>query len=152
MRFVLGALLLLVGCSKTTRPLLQLDMYAENQSALYIVDQDGTIHFGGGLDALSGKTTWTGELNSQQLLTLRNLLQDDVLQDTENRLTHCFVIQVQEGKLLEKYVTPLTDASAIELYYFLEESTLSRVRSYLDSLPKPSMDVITDRQIQGAKQ
>ena len=145
-------LVVLAGCSKTVPPLLTLQMFDETQSALYIVNQDGTIKFGGGLWALSGKTNWTGELTTQQISTLRTLLKEERLQNLDNRLIHCFVIKMQVGESTKEFVMPLTNTSAIELYYFLEESTLSRISSHLSALPKPSMDIISNRAIKGSKQ
>jgi len=49
MKLLLGFIVLLFGCTKTNRPLLQLEMYSDTQSALYVVGQNGTIEFGGGI-------------------------------------------------------------------------------------------------------
>jgi len=56
----------------------------------------------------------------------------------------------EEGR--EKRILPLTNSNATELYYFLEEATLSRIQSHLDALPKPSMEVISERAIKGIKE
>ena len=68
----------------------------------------------------------------------------------KQKLMNRYVIGIQNGDAFQQVVLPLTDSSATELYYFLEESTLQRVQSHLDSLPKPSMDVITERKIKGS--
>ena len=143
-------MMILVGCSKSNRPLLQLEMYNDTQSTLYVVGQNGTIEYGGGLNALAGNTTWTGTLTSAQLSKLHTLLQSEKLQSEKRKLTNRYVIGIQDGDMFRHVVLPLTDSSATELYYFLEESTLQRIQSHLDSLPKPSMDVITERKIKGS--
>lgn len=143
-------MLILVGCNKSSRPLLQLEMYDDTQSALYVVQQNGTIEFGGGLNALSGNTTWTGTLTSAQLSKLHMLLLSEKLSSGKQKLTNRYVIGIQNGDVFQHVILPLTDSSATELYYFLEESTLQRVQSHLDSLPKPNMDVITERKIKGS--
>ena len=151
MKFILGFIVLLVGCTKTNRPLLQLEMYNDTQTALYVVQKNGTIQFGGGMDALAGKTTWNGSLTSLQLSNLQALLSTKEMQSANKKLVKRYVIEVQQGDSVQKFVVPITDSSATELYYFLEESTLQRIQSHLDSLPKPSMDVITERKIKGSK-
>lgn len=151
MKLLLGFIVLLFGCTKTNRPLLQLEMYSDTQSALYVVGQNGTIEFGGGIDALAGKTTWEGVLTSVQLAKLQELLSSEQMLSVKRKLANRYVIEVQQDDSLHKYVVQLTDSFATELYYFLEESTLHRIQSHLDSLPKPSMDVITERKIKGSK-
>ena len=143
-------MLILAGCNKSSRPLLQLEMYADTQSALYVVQQNGTIEYGGGINALAGNTTWTGTLTSAQLSKLHTMLLSEKLLGEKRKLMNRYVIGIQNGEVFQHVVLPLTDSSATELYYFLEESTLQRVQSHLDSLPKPSMDVITERKIKGS--
>ena len=126
-------------------------MYNDTQTALYVVQKNGTIQFGGGMDALAGKTTWNGSLTSLQLSNLQALLSTEEMQSANKKLEKRYVIEVQQGDSVHKFVVPITDSSATELYYFLEESTLQRIQSHLDSLPKPSMDVITERKIKGSK-
>ena len=151
MKLLLGFIVLLVGCTKTNRPLLQLEMYSDTQTALYVVGQNGTIEFGGGIDALVGRTTWEGVLTSVQLAKLQELLSSEQMQSVKKKLANRYVIEMQQGGSFQMFVMPLTDSVATELYYFLEESTLQRIQRYLDSLPKPSMDVITERQMKGSK-
>ncbi len=142
----------LVGCTKTNRPFVQLEMYGKTQSALYVVEQDGTVQFGGGIDAIAGRTTWTGRLNSAQYSRLKVLLQTEQLQSSPTTEEGCFKIELQLNDSTQEYVLPLTDVAATELYYFLEESTMERIQTHLNALPKPSMDVISDRQVKGAKE
>ena len=49
--------------------------YPSNQATLYKVDRDGTIHFGGGFDAISGSTTWSGPMTDQEIGAMRTLLE-----------------------------------------------------------------------------
>lgn len=46
----------------------------DNLAAIYRVEQDGSIHFGGGQDAQLNKTSWTGQLTKQDVEQLRALL------------------------------------------------------------------------------
>jgi hypothetical protein len=152
MRLMMGIVLLLTGCTKATPPLLQLEMYGDNQASLYIVEQSGSIAFGGGRDALSGVTTWKGWLTEPQLNKLQRLLHTELLHTSITNKTNRYEITVFNEEGREKHILPLTNAPATELYHFLEESTLSRFQSHLDALPKPSMDIISQRAIRGASE
>lgn len=45
-----------------------------NLAVLYRIEQDGSIHFGGGLDAQQNKTSWTSHLTEQDIMQLIALL------------------------------------------------------------------------------
>jgi len=127
-------------------------MHGDTQTALYIVEQNGTIAFGGGMDAITGRTTWKGTLTSAQLSNLQTLLRNEQPKATSKRLSNRYIIVSTQGDAIQRVVVPLSDSSATELYYFLEESTLDRIQSHLNSLPKPSMNVISDRKMKGTSQ
>jgi hypothetical protein len=151
-KIALLAVLILSGCTKSQQPLLQLTMFGDNQSALYVVQQNGDIAFGGGMHAIQGKTSWKGALTPQQLEKLQVLLEATPLQATDKKLTYSFQIKSQVGDVASKATVALSNVHATELYFFLEESTLSRVQSQLNALPKPSMDVIADREMKDIPQ
>ncbi len=46
----------------------------DNFAAIYRVEQDGTIHFGGGMDARINKTSWEGQLTELDIKQLTDLL------------------------------------------------------------------------------
>ena len=48
----------------------------DNFAALYRVERDGTIHFGGGQDAQLNKTSWTGQFTNEDVEQLRALLNE----------------------------------------------------------------------------
>lgn len=48
----------------------------DNLAAIYRVEQDGSIHFGGGMDARINKTSWTGQLTEQDIEHLRASLDE----------------------------------------------------------------------------
>jgi hypothetical protein len=151
MRWLVIATLFLVGCSKTVKPMLQLEMYGNHQSVLYVVEQNGEIEYGGGIDAIAGDTTWKGTLSQEQLSELQNILRSEDFKSVKNKLKHRYEISIKLDDTLQEYTVPLSNSSAVELFYFLEESTISRIQMHLDALPKPSMDVISDRKIKGSK-
>ncbi len=47
-----------------------------NLAVIYRVDQDGSIHFGGGKDAQLNKTSWAGKLTQQEIEQLRASLDE----------------------------------------------------------------------------
>ena len=127
-------------------------MHGDTQTALYIVEQNGAISFGGGMDAVAGRTTWKGNLTSEQLSSLQSLLRNEQPQEASKSLSNRYIIVSTQGDEVQRLVVPISDSPATELYYFLEESTLDRIQSHLDSLPKPSMNVISDRKLKDTPQ
>ncbi len=47
-----------------------------NLAALYRVDRDGSISFGGGVDARNDRVTWTGSMTAAEIDELRRLLEE----------------------------------------------------------------------------
>jgi hypothetical protein len=84
MRPVIAALaVLLAGCSgpdagSATRGLsLEVwDRGLENRAVLYRVEIDGTLSFGGGMDAIHQRTSWTGSLTAEEIDRLWVVLED----------------------------------------------------------------------------
>lgn len=79
-------LTIIAGCSSTTSSKaksitggISLEMSIKgkgNLAALYRVEKDGSIHFGGGQDAQLNKTTWTGQLTKLEVEQLRATLDE----------------------------------------------------------------------------
>ncbi len=153
MRFVVFFTLFLVGCTPTQKPLLKLEMYGDNLSAFFVVEEDGVIVYGGGANALRGQSTWHGELDQSQLKKLRSLLYSETLQPAKTKSESCFVLSTTVDGKYSKVTVDITDESVRELFYYLEEATIThRISSILENLPKPNMDVISERQFKGSKQ
>ena len=59
--------------------------------------------------------------------------------------TQGYEIRIQQGKIDNSFLLPLTDQSATSMFDFLQSIALARLESTLNALPKPSMDTIIDR-------
>jgi hypothetical protein len=92
---------LLVGCTSSNRPLLHLEMHGDTQTALYIVEQNGTIAFGGGMDAIAGRTSWRGILSDEQLSTLQRLLRTEHPVATSKNFVNRYIIVSTQGEEIQ---------------------------------------------------
>ncbi len=81
----LCAVILLGGCavriateSPTGGVSLRMTVVSEpNRTALYRIEVDGSLSFGGGLDAVQRKTSWTGQMTEAEIDELLALLERD---------------------------------------------------------------------------
>lgn len=111
--------------------------------ALYRVESDGTLSFGGGFDALRDRTTWTAAMTTEQIAALQALLEEhgwfasppagaSFDSDVVHKVTFAsprasWRARVRGGG---PHLDPILD--------FLREAALSRHDDLLDSLPQPS--------------
>jgi chitodextrinase len=142
---------LLCGCQQSFQGnYLQLEMIAPQQAVLYIVKNDTTVAYGGGITAVKGKTSWEGEMNTTQRLQYETLLEETrwttqvPVSDTSFGSGH-YKIRVRSKDVDNKFTLSLRDTKATTLYNFLQEVASSRLDKHLRSLPKPNVDVIIDR-------
>jgi hypothetical protein len=139
-----------LGCSQqeVRGTHLKMRMFASQQAVLLVVDGKSRISYGGGYDALQDKTTWQGKItNNQQLhfdefIATSDWLEADVERPNQ---TQGYEIRIQQGKIDNSFLLPLTDQSATSMFDFLQSIALARLESTLNALPKPSMDTIIDR-------
>ena len=79
---LLLAALLTAGCAAARGPVsngVSLEMEfrrGDDSIALFRVRPDDTIAYGGGRDAIQGRTTWSGPLTAEEAAELRTLLDD----------------------------------------------------------------------------
>jgi len=144
-----------LGCSQ--QPVrgthLQMTRSVPQQRVLLVVDGDGNISYGGGLDALEGKTSWQGEMTSQQRDQFdAAIASSDWLTVEGNSVPHNvqgFRIRIQRGTIDNSFTLPLTDRSATVMYELLQSIAIARLEPTLNALPKPSMNTIIDRKVSG---
>ena len=153
MKVVFIVAMLLVGCTKAQKHLVTLEMYDGTSTTIFTVEADGVVVYGGGAEALAGKTTWQGELRVSQIKKLRSLIQSSTFDEPKTSHKKRFVIATELDGRYTKTTVDINNYSAQELFYFLQEATISdRISSILEHLPKPTMDVISDREVKGARQ
>jgi len=113
----------------------------ETQHALYRVDADGTIHFGGGFDALDNETTWQAGMSDADLTRLRALLEehgwltDPAPTGGEGDRHHRVRLAWPGGT--QAFETEGGGPSIDPVREFLERVTARRYDEYLESLPGP---------------
>jgi len=146
------------GCASTTAVRantatggLELRMFVRDQTgatALYQVNPDGSLNFGGGFDALVDHTTWTGQMTPQEIQELRELIEShhwlsanpvstkqppDMLYRVELRATETRKHFSVKGESLD--MQPVRE--------LLAHISLRRLEDDLKRLPQPSLQPAT---------
>jgi hypothetical protein len=117
----------------------------ENRVVLYRVDDDGTLHFGGGLDAMNGNVTWSGPLTEGEREQLWAMVRDfgwlekqppegdgDPLR--KQRVT----VRVDGTRRRFRVQGHCPDVAPVEA--LLANASLRRHDSFLDTLPRPDLE------------
>ncbi len=146
-----------LGCSGGSRvdpqsptgglSLKMLVLTQDNAAAMYRVGPDGTIHFGGGLDARQGKTTWSGPMTAEELQQLRDLIAQHGWYDagpasTDRPPGRSYRIQLcwPQGRRTFRVVGRSLDVTPIER--LLAHAAGRRHEAFLDTLPKASSEPV----------
>ena len=117
----------------------------DNAAAMYRVEPDGTIHFGGGLGARQEKTTWSGPMTAQEIQQLRDLIAQHGWYDappasTDRPRGRSYRIQLRwpQGRRTFRVIGRSLDVTPIEL--LLAHAAGRRHEAFLETLPKPSSE------------
>lgn len=146
-----------LGCSGGSRvdpqsptgglSLKMLVLTQDNAAAMYRVEPDGTIHFGGGFDARQEKTTWSGPMTAQEIQHLRDLIAQHGWYDTGPASTNrppgrSYRIQLRwpQGRRTFRVIGRSLDVTPIE--QLLAQAAGRRHEAFLETLPKPSSEQI----------
>jgi hypothetical protein len=127
---------------------LSLEMYAwgaGNYAVFYVVGTDGTIGFGGGLDARVQNVSWTGTLTADEIDRLWVLLEEhgwfsgDVkAATTGDPKERQYRIQVQWPGGQRKYRIKGENPDVAPVAELLDAAARRRMDSFMETLPKPS--------------
>ncbi len=154
----LVAMLAPLGCSGGSRvdpqsptgslSLTMLVLTEDNAAALYRVEPDGTIHFGGGLDARLEKTTWFGPMTAEEIQHLRDLLERHGWYDagptsTDRPPGRSYRIQLRwpQGRRTYRVIGRSRDVTPIE--QLLAQAAGRRHEAFLETLPRPKSEQIS---------
>lgn len=145
----LGVMFLIAGCvstpvaSRTGGMKLKLGIEESgNMAAYYTVGTDGTIGFGGGLDARFERIAWTGSMQDEEVAKLLLLIEQHQLYDRKpvgtgepKNLRWRFELSGPGGWNRSR----LTGECPIlrEMYEILKTSSRRRFDGIIDDLPKP---------------
>jgi hypothetical protein len=125
-------------------------MNAPQQAVLFIVTNDKTIQYGGGITAVEGKTTWQGLFDREQRLQYQTLLGETKwatakpVSDTSIGSGQ-YKVRIRNKDVDNTFTLSLSDTNATSLYNFLQNVASARLDKHIQSLPKPNADVIIDR-------
>lgn len=153
----LGAMLAAFGCAGGARvdpqsptgglSLKMLVLTQDNAAAMYRVEPDGTIHFGGGLDARQEKTTWSGPMTAEEIQQLRHLIAQHGWYDAGPASTgrpsgRSYRIQLRwpQGRRSFRVIGRSLDVTPIE--QLLAHAAGRRHEAFLETLPKPSSEQV----------
>lgn len=119
----------------------------DNAAAMYRVEPDGTIHFGGGLDARQEKTTWSGPMTREEIQQLRDLIAQHGWYDAGPASTgrppgRSYRIQLRwpQGRQTFRVIGRSLDVTPIE--QLLAQAAGRRHEAFLETLPKPSSEQV----------
>lgn len=143
------AVFLVTGCASTSQASrtggVTLTLRIEesgNMAAYYTVDSDGTIGFGGGLDARFDRISWTGSMQDEELSELLALIEQNQLFERKpvgtgepKSLRWRFELSGPKGWNRSR----LTGECPIlrQVYELLDASSRRRFEGILESLTKP---------------
>lgn len=115
---------------------------SKNKAAYYTVDTDGTLGFGGGLDARFERITWTGPMQDDELAELLALIERNQLFERKpvgtgepKSLRWRFEVSGPKGWKRSR----LTGECPIlrQVYELLDAISRRRFEGILETLPKP---------------
>lgn len=114
----------------------------QSSHALYVVEPDGTIGFGGGWAAMDDRTTWTGPLSVQELETLAALLREHgwfdgkpEADDPDDTGRHTIRFAFPDGGW--RISAPHGGRSIAPIRQFLRTVSMRRNQAVFDQLPEP---------------
>ena len=148
----------LLGCSGSSRvdpqsttgglSLKMLVVTEDNAAALYHVQPDGTIHFGGGLDARQENTTWSGPMTAEEIQELHDLLThhgwfatSPVSTDRPKGRSYRIQLRWPQGRQTYRVIGRSLDVTPIE--QLLAQAAGRRHEAFLQTLPRPSSEQIS---------
>ena len=120
----------------------------DNAAAMYRVEPDGSIHFGGGLDARREKTTWSGPMTAEEIKQLRDLLTrhgwfaaSPASTDRPKDRSYRIQLRWPQGRRTYRVIGRSLDVTPIE--QLLAQAAGRRHEAFLQTLPKPSSEEIS---------
>ncbi|MHC4107659.1 MAG: hypothetical protein ACYSTY_06190, partial [Planctomycetota bacterium] len=113
-----------------------------NRWAHYRVEADGSLSFGGGLDAVQHKTSWTGQMTEAEIDGLLALLERDGWfrgepADGDEPSNRVYEITVRGPEGPQRYRLRGESAAGGELNDLLDRIARRRFDSFLERFPRP---------------
>ncbi len=114
-----------------------------NSRALYRVEADGSLSFGGGLDAVRRKTSWTGQMTEAEIDELLALLERDGWfqgepADGDELSGRVYEVTVHGPQGRQRYKLRGESTAGRELNVLLDRIARRRFDSFLDRFSRPA--------------
>ncbi|UCD75747.1 MAG: hypothetical protein JSV91_02295 [Phycisphaerales bacterium] len=152
--FAILALLVAAGCATTRSSSdgaesatggLRLSIRAERGTgshALYRVEPDGTIGYGGGFDAWEGRTTWTDAMSAEEIEELKSLIDEYGWFEREPRSTgepadYLYRIDLADLQGRRRYEVTGESPDVMPVLELLDRIARRRFDEFLETLPRP---------------
>ncbi len=127
---------------------VELSLYVRDASGaemLYDVKRDGTLSFGGGMDARLGNTTWTGMMTEEEIRQLHELLSQREwfkakLRSTDEPEGVLYRVSINAPQSRRRFTLKGEHESVKPVRELLEKVALRRLEGDLERLPKPSLE------------
>ena len=112
-------------------------------AALYRVEQDGTLAFGGGSAAQQGRTSWSGPLTDAEIAELRRLVEmhawlEREPSDVEDGSGTLYEVFVRGPRGRQRFKVHGGTPGVAEVATLLDTAARRRLASDLEVLPRPS--------------
>jgi hypothetical protein len=143
----------LAGCASSHGPRansptsgLELTMFVRDSTsaeAFYRVWRDGTLGFGGGMDARLERTSWTGPMSAEEIRALHRLLEVHNWYSANPVSTHApkdqlYRITVHAPQARKRFRVKGESPDVQPIRKLLEHASLRRLEGELQRLPEPS--------------
>lgn len=156
----LGATCLQVGCSgtgtgghgaayggsRTSGTSLDFMVHGPaGEQVRYVLDEDGNLSFSGGRDVTLDKVSWKGELSDEEIQKLLEVIErvgwyqgePASLAETDE---YVYTIELESPQRSASWTVTGDSPEVRPVYVVLDQVSRKRFDSYLDRLPKPSLD------------
>lgn len=113
-----------------------------DSTALYRVTKDATLSFGGGSDAMQGKTDWSTDLTDEQRTKIMAMIDEFGWLRREptsspTNAENVYHVSVRRGSTRTECVVQGDNPQVVEMAVFLDQICRKRFDDYIDRLPQP---------------
>jgi hypothetical protein len=150
---VFVAAILLSGCASSQRldsstGGIELTLFVRDgggSEEYYTVLRDGSLGFGGGMNARIAKVTWNDALTMEEIATLRDLIRDHdwcgrKWQSTREPESQAYRVSINSPECRRSFRLKGEHPDVQPVRELLRKASLRRLKSDLDRLPKPSAE------------
>ncbi|MDG2053745.1 MAG: hypothetical protein P8J86_03470 [Phycisphaerales bacterium] len=117
----------------------------DGERAQYVLQEEGVLSFSGGRDMVLGQVTWTGDLSDDEIGKVLDTIQSvgwlevkpASMPDSDE---YVYTIDLESPKQTASWTITGDSPYVRPVYVVLDQVSRKRFDSYVDRLPKPSLD------------